>query len=170
MGHLSKEGNSDYASIHPELPPGIHFRATGASSSELLPYHPSPPWISHLDAEKAPFDIRSQLRVIHFHRTPRQSVRPQVTLDPDGLLRHSDAIYVLNSGNLQLRVFSTHMTTPCRTFRSDEDPTQVRLQYYWPDFQSTSRNTANQHHLFPRQTVRHKPYGLLKQLPIPEKP
>jgi len=60
---------------------------------------------------------------------------------------------------------------PCRSFRSDEDPTSKSVcnTIVWT---SSLRQRLLQivHHFFPCQTCAPQPYGLLKQLPIPEKP
>jgi len=67
--------------------------------------------------------------------------------------------------------FSTRTTTPCRSFRSDEDPHQVRMQYYWSGLPVYVKDYCKSCTTCSRtKPVCHKPYGLLKQLPIPEKP
>src|SRR5882724_11188798 len=64
--------------------------------------------------------------------------------------------------------FSTCTTTPLQVISVRQRPyIKSVCNIIGPNFQSTSRTTANCSHAKP---VRHKPYGLLKQLPIPEKP
>src|SRR5882724_12070925 len=97
---------------------------------------------------------------------------PKWTLNPDGLLCHLRCIYVLNSSNLQLCVLQySHDHPLAGHFGQTKTLHQVHMQYYWSRLPVYVKNycklcTTCSH----AKPVCHKPYGLLKQLPIPEKP
>jgi len=67
--------------------------------------------------------------------------------------------------------FKTRTITTCRTFRSNKTLHQVRMHYYWPGLpvyvKDYWKSCITCSHTKP---MHHKPYGLLKQLPIPDKP
>src|SRR5882724_7371215 len=66
---------------------------------------------------------------------------------------------------------STHMTIPCRSLQSDNDSSSSlhAILLVWTS--SLCQELLQiMHHLFHTKPVCHKPYGLLKQLPIPKKP
>src|SRR5882724_10783707 len=97
---------------------------------------------------------------------------PNLTLNPNGLLCHFGWIYVLNTKNLQLHVLQySHDHPLAGHFGQTKTLHQVRQHYYWPGLpiyvKDYSRLCTICSHAKP---VHHKPYGLLKQLPIPERP
>src|SRR5882724_11419750 len=91
---------------------------------------------------------------------------------PDGLLCQLGCIYVLNSGNLQLCVLKySHYHPLAGHFGQTKTLHQVRMQYYrsvlpvyFNDYCKSCTTCSC------TKFVCHKPYGLLKQLPIPKKP
>src|SRR5882724_7866719 len=126
-----------------------------------------------MDAERLHSDIWSQLRddPISAERLENQS-DPQWTLNPNGLLCHLGCIYVPNSSNLQLHVLQyLHGHPLAGHFGQTKTLHQVCMQYYWPRLpvyvKNYCKSCATCSHPKP---VHHKPYGLLKQLPIPKKP
>src|SRR5882724_5751094 len=169
-----KEGNSDYASVNPQ-----NYRPVFTSeqlASSLRATTLSIPVLCGsliMDAERLHSDIQSQLREdpISTEHLDNQS-DPKWTLNPDGLLRHLRRIYVPNSGNLRLRVLQySHDHPLAGHFGQTKTLYQVRMQYYWSGLpvyvKDYCKSCTTCSHAKP---VRHKPYGLLKQLPIPEKP
>jgi len=126
-----------------------------------------------MDAERLHSDIRSQLRddPISAEHLDNQS-DPKRTLDPDGLLRHLGCIYVPNSGNLRLCVLQySHDHPLAGHFSQTKTLHQVRMQYYWSGLPVYVKDYCKSCTTCSRaKPVRHKSYGLLKQLLIPEKP
>jgi hypothetical protein len=94
------------------------------------------------------------------------------TLAPDGLLRRYDHIYVPNSNDLCLRILQyNHDHILTRHFGQNKTLEHVRLKYFWPNLRTFIQNyckscTTCMH----SKSQHHKPYGILQQLPIPEKP
>src|SRR5882724_6946736 len=126
-----------------------------------------------MDAERLHSNIQSLLHddPISAEHLDNQS-DPKWTLDPDGLLCHLGCIYVPNSGNLRLRVLQySHDHTLAGHFGQTKTLYQVCMQYYWSGLpvyiKEYCKSCTTCSHTKP---VHHKPYGLLKQLPIPEKP
>jgi len=108
----------------------------------------------------------------HLHRTPQQSIKPKV--DPQSQWFTTPLrTHLCPECWRSLTLCSPILTwpSPWRTFQSNEDtpssPNTLLL---------TQTSCLHQgllkimYHLFPCQTCVTKPYGLLKQLPIPEKP
>ena len=99
---------------------------------------------------------------------------PKWTVTPDGLLRYSNQIYVPDYGNLWLCVLQyLHNHPLAGHFSQTQTKTlhTVWMQYAWPGLPVYIKNycrlcTTCSH----AKAVRHWPYGLLKQLPVPEKP
>ncbi len=125
-----------------------------------------------MDTERLHTDIKSQLRddpVSAEHLDSRAD--PRWTLGPDGLLRHSGHIYVLDS-SLCLHVLQYSYNHPLAGhYGQSKTLYQVRLNYYWPGLLTYIKNYCKSCTICSRaKPMRHRPYGLLKQLPIPEKP
>ena len=124
-----------------------------------------------MDTERLYSDIRSHLRDDPFSTEHNQS-DPKWSLDPDGPLRHQGQIYVPDSNNLQLHVLQySHDHPLAGHYGQAKTLYQVHLNYYWPRLPVFVKNyckscTTCSH----AKPVHHRPYGLLKQLPIPEKP
>jgi len=126
-----------------------------------------------MDTEQLHSDIKSQLQdnpitVDHID----SQTDPKWTFDPNGLLRHSGHIYVPNLGNLQLHILQYLHDHPLAGHYSQSKTLyNVRLQYYWPRLlvyiKDYCKSCTTCSHAKP---VHHRPYRLLKQLLIPEKP
>src|SRR6266850_668260 len=169
-----KEGNSDYATVNPQ-----NYRLVFTSeqlASSLRATTLSIPALRGsliMDAERLHSDIRSQLREdpVSAEHLDNQS-DPKWTLDPDGLLRHLGRIYVPNSGNLRLRVLQhSHDHPLAGHFGQTKTLYQVHMHYYWSGLPVYFKDYCKSCTICSRaKPVRHRPYGILKQLPIPEKP
>src|SRR5882724_1994266 len=174
MGCLSLRGNSDYARVNPQKYHPVFTSEQLASSLRATTL--SIP-ILHgsliMDAERLHSNIQSQLQddLISAEHLDNQS-DPKWTLDPNGLLRHLGRIYVPNSGNLQLRVLQySHDHLLAGHFGQTKTLHQVRMQYYWSGLPVYIKDYCKSCTTCPcAKPVHHKPYGLLKQLPIPKKP
>src|SRR5882724_12217973 len=94
------------------------------------------------------------------------------TLDPNGLLCHLGQIYVLNNDNLRLHVLQySHDHPLARHFGQTKTLHQVRMHYYWPRLPVFVKDYCKSCTICSHaKPVCHKPYGLLKQLPILAKP
>src|SRR6266481_1186669 len=125
-----------------------------------------------MDTERLHADIKSQLRddpVSAEHLDSRAD--PRWTLGPDGLLRHSRCIYVLDS-RLHLCVLQySHDHPLAGHYGQSKTLYQVCLNYYWPGLLTYVKNYCKSCTICSRtKPMHHRPYGLLKQPPIPEKP
>src|SRR5882724_4900274 len=168
-----KEGNSDYASVNPQ-----NFRLVFTSeqlASSLRATTLSIPVLRGsliMDAEKLHSDIRSQLREDPISAEHLNKQSDLWTLDPDGLLRNSGRIYVPDSGSLQLHVLQySHDHPLAGHFSQMKTLHQVRMHYYCPGLPVFVKDYCKSCVTCScAKPMHHKPYGLLKQLPIPEKP
>src|SRR6266481_1764613 len=88
-----------------------------------------------------------------------------------GLLRHSRHIYVPDS-SLCLHVLQyLHDHPLAGHYGQSKTRYQVRLNYYWPGLPTYVKNYCKSCTTCScAKPVCHRPYGLLKQLPIPERP
>src|SRR5882724_87873 len=125
-----------------------------------------------MDTEKLHSDIRTQLREDPISTEHLDNQSEPWTLDPDGLLRITGCIYVLDSGNLRLHVLQySHDHPLAGHYGQTKTLYQVCRHYYWPGLPVYVRDycklcTICSH----AKPMCHKPYGLLKQLLIPERP
>jgi len=126
-----------------------------------------------MDAEWLHADIQTQLQedpMSKEHLAIQSD--PNWTLDPDGLLHHLGRIYVLNTDSLRLRVLQhSHDHPLAGHFGQTKMLYQVRQHYFWPGLPIYVKDYCRSCTTCSRaKPVCHKPYGLLKQLPIPKRP
>src|SRR5882672_11329163 len=127
-----------------------------------------------MDAERLHSNIQSQLRddPISAEHLDNKS-DPKWTLDPNGLLCHLRCIYIPNSGNLRLCVLQySHDHHPLAGhFGQTKTLYQVQMHYYWSRLPVNIKDYCKSCTICScTKPVCHRPYRLLKQLPIPEKP
>jgi hypothetical protein len=97
---------------------------------------------------------------------------PNWTLNDSGLLHHHDRIYVPDANDLRLRVLQyKHDHILSGHAGQNKTLAVIRQEYVWPNLRTFVQEFCNscttcKHSKAPR----HKPYGLLKQLPVPERP
>src|SRR5882672_7495309 len=169
-----KEGNSNYATVNPQnYRPVFTSKQLASSLRATTLTIPALRGSLIMDAERLHSDIWSQLRedpTSEEHLNNQSD--PSWTLDPDGLLRHLRSIYVPNSGNLRLCVLLySHDNPLAGHFGQTKTLHQVRMHYYWSGLLSYVKDYCKSCITCSRaKPVCHKPYGLLKQLLIPEKP
>jgi hypothetical protein len=89
-----------------------------------------------------------------------------------GLLLYNMRVYVPDARDLRLRVLQTkhdHVTAGHPGFRKTLE--LVKREFYWPGLRAFVSEFCKSCDECPRnKAARHKPYGLLKQLPIPDRP
>ncbi|CAA7267179.1 unnamed protein product [Cyclocybe aegerita] len=169
-----KEGGSNYATVNPH-----NFRpvftqeqlATSLRASTLIT--PSLHGAITLDIEKLHADIREALPndPISAAQLPAPS-DPKFTLSPDSLLLLNDRIFVPDINNLRIRVLQTKHDHPLAGhFGQNKTLKLVRREYAWPGMHDFVKDYVNSCVICNRVKPRHhQPYGLLKQLPVPERP
>ena len=92
--------------------------------------------------------------------------------DPKGLLRLDNRIYVPDKGDLQLKVLQHNHDHPVAGhFGQNQTIDLIRCSYVWPELRNSVKSYIKSYTTCMRsKPQRHCPYGLLKQLPIPEQP
>jgi hypothetical protein len=125
-----------------------------------------------LDSEALRTDILAGLSSDPFAEGHRSNPVLPWSISPSGLLLYNARVYVPEASDLRLRVLQgkhDHVAAGHPGFRKTLD--LVSREFYWPGLRkftaefcftcdTCARNKAS----------RHKPYGYLKQLPIPERP
>ena len=116
-------------------------------------------------------DILTELTSDEFAKTQLEP-SPPWSRSPSGLLLFNLRVYVPEGHDLRLRILQLkhdHETAGHPGFRKTLD--LVKREFYWPglrnyvsDYCRTCDNCSR------NKAAHHKPYGLLKQLPIPERP
>jgi len=94
------------------------------------------------------------------------------TVDDSGFLCCDNRIYVPESNDLRLRVLrNTHDHPLSGHFGQNRTLELIRREYTWPGIHTYVKDYVKSCTTCARAKVpRHKPFGLLKQLPIPERP
>ena len=92
--------------------------------------------------------------------------------DVDGLLRLDNRIYVPDANDLRLRILRYKHDHPLSGhFGQNRTLDLLRREYTWPGVRTFVKDYVSSCTACARaKAPRHKPYGLLKQLPIPERP
>ena len=169
-----KEGSSDYASINPQnLRPIFTDKQLASSLCATTFWLPALRGSLIMDTERLQADIVSSLQsdptaLEHLSN----AAESRWTTSPDGLLRLDDRIYVPDSGTLRLRVLQYAHDHPLSGhFGQSKTLDQVRRHYTWPGLKEFVQHYCKSCTTCSRaKPRRHKPYGLLKQLPVPERP
>ena len=92
--------------------------------------------------------------------------------DSKGLLRLDSRIYVPDMGDLRLKVLQHNHNHPVAGhFGQNWTIDLIRCSYVWPELRNSIKSYIKSCTTCMRsKPQRHRPYGLLKQLPIPEQP
>src|SRR4029077_11909890 len=92
--------------------------------------------------------------------------------DTNGLLRLDNRVYVPDTDDLRLRILRYKHDHPLSGhFGQNRTLELVRREYTWPGIRTFVKDYVSSCTSCARAKIpRHKPYGLLKQLPIPERP
>ena len=97
---------------------------------------------------------------------------PCWTLDRDSMLYYKGQIHVPNTGNLQLQVLNSRYNYVLASHPGQSKTYQmVHQDFNWPGLQEFVADYIRSCNICWRNRIHcHKPYGLLKQLPIPPQP
>jgi len=177
-GIYPKEGDSNYASINPQNFHPVFTNAQLALSLQASTL--AEPVICAaiiMDEARLHADIQSSLPndpivLEKFNWAKSDDPNPQWTLNSEGLLCKDNCIYVPDSDDLCLRVLQyKHDHILAGHFGQNKTIMLIHHQYTWPRLRSfiinfcKSCTTCTQ-----AKAPRHKPYGTLQQLLIPEQP
>ena len=168
-----KGGNSDYAAVNPN-----NFRpmftqeqlSTSLRATQLL--EPVLRATVIMDQEKLNSDILSALPDDPVYIAHQKDPQPRWSVTPDGFLRQDDLIYIPDSNDLRLRVLR-HKHDHILSGHPGQNKTVelIRRDYTWPGLREFVKKYVKSCTTCMRaKPQRHKPYGFLKQLPIPERP
>ena len=96
---------------------------------------------------------------------------PRWTIDDSGLLRRNDRIYVPDANDLRLKVLQyKHDHILSGHLGQNKTLQLVRREYVWPKLRTFVQHFCNSCTTCKcSKAPRHKPYRLLKQLPVPER-
>ena len=125
-----------------------------------------------MDQEQLNSDILSALPDDPVYKAHLEEPLPGWSIDSDGFLRQGNLIYIPDSNDLRLRVLRykhDHILSghPGQTKTID----LIRRDYTWSGLREFVKKYVKSCTTCMRaKPKRHKPYGSLKQLPIPERP
>ena len=127
------------------------------------------------DAEQLHNDILFALfsdSLASVHLSTSKPSNSRWSINSNGFLRLDDRIYVPDANNLRLRVLRyKHDHLLSGHFGQNRTLELIRREYTWPGIRTFVKEYVSSCTTCARAKVpRHKPFGLLKQLPIPEKP
>ena len=169
-----KEGDSDYATLNPHnLRPIFTEQQLISSLRASSLFEPVLRAASVMDVHQLHQDILSALQEDPAAQThlqiARDSVDPRWTISSEGLLLCDGRIYVPDGKDLRLQVLrDKHDHILSGHLGQNKTLELVRQEYTWPNLRTFvldyCRSCTSCAH---SKTPRHKPYGLLKQLPIP---
>ena len=126
-----------------------------------------------MDVERLHTDILSALSSDLTAQTHLSDpLNPRWTTNVNGFLRLDGCIYVPEADDLHLRVLWYKHDHPLSGhFDQSRTLELVRRDYTWPGVWKYVKDYVKSCTICARaKTPRHRPYGLLKQLPIPERP
>ena len=170
-----KEGGSGYASVNPHNFKPI-FTSEHLSNSLRATYLANPVLRSvvAMDIETLHTDIRNALPLDNTTSAilSQSPLPPRWSLDDTGLLLLDKRIYVPSSDELRLRVLRHHHDhVLAGHYGYNKTLELVRRDYTWPGVRDFVRDYCKSCTTCKRaKAPRHKPYGTLQQLPIPERP
>jgi len=169
-----KEGDSGYARVNPQNLRPV-FTQEQLSNSLRATYLEFPVLraVAIMDVETLHSDILSALpsdpiAQVHLADPPDS----RWSTDETGFLRLDGRIYVPDLDDLRLRVLRYRHDHPLAGhFGQNRTLELIRREYTWPGLRTFVKDYVRSCTSCARaKTPRHRPYGLLKQLPVPEKP
>jgi hypothetical protein len=172
-----KEGDSGYANANPhnyrqvftQEQLATSLRATFLSTPVLRAAVIMDVEQLHKDIQEATSEDQYCLNIISSLNSDTPDPRWSYS---DGFLRRDERIWVPDARDLHLRILrDKHDHILAGHFGLHKTISLIRRQYVWPGLrtfvQEYCKTCTNCHR---SKSTRHKPYGLLKQLPVPEKP
>ena len=125
-----------------------------------------------MDLEELHRDILDTLPTDSLYMNHLIEPKPNWSVSSDGFLRHNDRIYVPEAKDLRLRVLRTfHDHILAGHPGQNKTLALIQRSYTWPGISTYVKKYCISCTTCKRSKPRrHKPYGLLKQLPIPERP
>ena len=166
-----KEGDSDYAKVNPQNLRPVFTQEQLASSLRATYYSgPILRAVGIMDIGQLHKDILSAQRSDTY--ISEHNSEPRWSTDEQGLVRYDDRIWVPDSEDLRLRVLLYHHDHPISGhFGQNKTLELIRRGYTWPSVRSFVKDYCKSCTACARSKAsRHRPYGKLRQLPIPEKP
>ena len=93
-------------------------------------------------------------------------------VDPKGLLRYNGAVYVPNDQAIRQEIMRTNHDDPHGGhFGAARTTELIRRKYFWPAIAADIKKYVRECDVCQRtKAPRHRPYGELQSLPIPERP
>jgi len=167
-----KGGNTGYATINPHnFKPIFTQEQLAASIQATVLLFPSLRAAIVVDLDTLHQDILSALPSNPI-ATKHISADGQWSTDTNGLLLLDNRIYVPSAGNLYTCILQyNHDHILARHFGQNKTLELVRRGYSWPSLHANVQQFCKSCVTCMRsKPQRHKPYGSLKQLPIPERP
>jgi len=168
-----KGGNSDYASINPSnlRPVFTNEQLTNSLRATSL-VEPVLRASVIMDQEKLNNDILLALPSDPLYKSHLSNPKPHWSLDPDGFLRHQSRIYIPDISDLRLRILQYKHDHILSGHPGQNKTTSLILRdYTWPGLREFVKKYCKSCTTCMRaKPQRHKPYGLLKQLPVPARP
>ncbi|KIK15001.1 hypothetical protein PISMIDRAFT_16845 [Pisolithus microcarpus 441] len=169
-----KEGDKDFTQANPQNLRPV-FTSEQLSNSLRATYLETPVLRASMimDVEQLHADIKSALQsdtISKLHLSDCSNPRWQV--DDDRLLRLDDRIYVLDINDLCLRVLQYKHDHPLAGhFGQNHTLKLIRRECTWPSIRTFIKDYVKSCTAYARaKTPRHRPYGMLKQLPVLERP
>ena len=172
-----KEGESNYSVVNPHnFKPVFTTEQLSTSIRATSLYVPILCGIMVMDIEKVHQDIltaQSSDPTLQSHlEDPSDSGNTRWSQDSLGFIHYDGHIYVPDSDNLHLRILQfKHDHLVSGHFGINKTLELIRREYTWPNLRDFVTQYCKSCTVCLRSKSQcHKPYGLLKQLPIPEKP
>ena len=168
-----KGGNSDYAKVNPEnCRPVFTQDQLSASLRATQLYEPVLRASIIMDQDQLHADIRQALPNDPLFIAHQENPKPHWSVDPDGYLRHDNLIYIPDTDDLRLRVLRCKHDHILSGHPGQNKTVElIRRDYTWPGLREFVKKYCKSCTVCMRtKPQRHKPYGLLKQLPIPIRP
>ena len=172
-----KEGSSDYAAANPQnFKPIFTTEQINSSLRATFLVDPILRAVTTIDTESLHKDILEELpndpiTKAHLDK-PNNPSTPRWTQDPQGFIRLDGRIFVPDRKDLRLRILQqTHDHPISGHFGYNKTLSLIRRDYTWPEVRNLVQHYCKSCTTCMRsKPQRHKPYGLLKQLPVPERP
>ena len=168
-----KGGNSNYASVNPSnlLP----MFTQGQISVSLCATQLLEPVLRAsviMDQEQLNSDVLSALPDDPIFTAHQKVSKLCWSVSLDGFIQHDNLIYIPDSNDLRLRVLRYKHDHILSGHPGQNKTTElIRRDYTWPGLREFVKKYVKSCTTCMRaKPQRHKPYGLLKQLPIPERP